>query len=130
MPQITGVGLVISCLYDHSLGAADVWLRRGSRPPFVTRRPLRRAHDQPAVSSHPSEAPRATFAGAARCADSLAGQPHRLIRGEEHDDRRDVLWLSKPATERRCRYPLLGVRAANKPDAVGTLGRGVTRRHG
>ena len=30
MPQITGVGLVISCLYDHSLGAAEVWLRRGS----------------------------------------------------------------------------------------------------
>src|SRR5262245_7501512 len=48
MPQINGVGLIISCLYDHSLGAADVWLRHGSRPPFVTRRHLRRAHDQPA----------------------------------------------------------------------------------
>src|SRR5262249_13106996 len=100
-------------------------------PPCVTRRHLRRAHDQPAVASHPSEAHRAAFVRATRCADALAGQPRRLIRGEEHDDRRDVLWLSKQAPERSsCRYHLLGVLAANQPDAVGPLGLGVTRRHG
>ena len=67
---------------------------------------------------------------AARSADSLARHPGRVVRGEKHDDRSDVLWPSKPATERRCRDHLLGVLAANQPDAVGPLGLGVPRRHG
>src|SRR2546428_1778779 len=67
---------------------------------------------------------------AARGADALARHPGRVVRGEKHHDRSDVLWLSKPATERRCRYHLLGVLAAHKPDAADTLGLGVTRRHG
>src|SRR6185369_2023379 len=77
-----------------------------------------------------SEANRAALVHAARCADSLAGQPRRIIRGEEHYDRSDFLRLSKPATERRGRYHLLCLLAAHKPNSAGTFGLGVTRRHG
>src|SRR5439155_19669186 len=77
-----------------------------------------------------SAANRAALVHAARGAYSLARQPSRLIRGEEHDDRSDFLRLSKPATERSCRYHLLCLFAAHKPDAAGTLGLGVTRCHG